>query len=42
MFNTRALLSNSPQLSVYIPTFDRIAVSQPLTVGIDLSYHFGR
>ena len=42
LLNTRALLSNSPQLSVYIPTFDRVAVSQPLTVGIDLSYHFGR
>jgi outer membrane receptor protein involved in Fe transport len=42
LFNQRALLSDTPQLSVYIPTFNRIAVNQPLTIGIDLSYHFGR
>jgi iron complex outermembrane recepter protein len=42
IFNQRALLSDTPQLSVYIPTFNRVAVNQPLTIGIDLSYHFGR
>ncbi len=42
LLNQRALLSDTPQLSVYVPTFNRVAVNQPLTVGIDLSYHFGR
>jgi iron complex outermembrane recepter protein len=42
LLNTRALLSDAPQLSVYIPTYNRVAVSQPLTIGIDLSYRFGR
>jgi outer membrane receptor protein involved in Fe transport len=42
VLNQRALLSDTPQLSVYVPTFNRIAVNQPLTIGIDLSYHFGR
>jgi iron complex outermembrane receptor protein len=41
LLNTRALLSDAPQLSVYIPTYNRVAVSQPLTIGIDLSYRFG-
>lgn len=40
--NKRALLTDTPQVVVSIPTFNRVAVNQPLTVGIDLSYRFGR
>lgn len=39
--NRVALLSNSPAINVAIPTFNRTAMEQPLTFGIDLSYHFG-
>jgi iron complex outermembrane recepter protein len=38
--NQRAILSNAFQLNINIPTFNRLVVSQPLTVGLDLSYHF--
>jgi hypothetical protein len=42
VFNQRALLSDtSQQINLTIPTFNRISVSQPLTVGIDLSFHLG-
>jgi outer membrane receptor protein involved in Fe transport len=37
----RALLSNITQAAENIPTFNRVAVSQPRTAGIDLNYHFG-
>ena len=37
----RALLNNITQDAVNLPTFNRIAVSQPRTVGIDLNYRFG-
>jgi hypothetical protein len=37
----RALLNNVTQDAVNLPTFNRIAVNQPRTVGIDLNYHFG-
>jgi iron complex outermembrane recepter protein len=40
--NKTALLSNSPAVAVNIATFNRIAVNQPLTVGLDLSYRFGK
>jgi iron complex outermembrane recepter protein len=39
--NQRALLSDVTQAAVNLATYNRIAVSQPLTVGIDLSYRFG-
>jgi iron complex outermembrane receptor protein len=42
VFNKRALLSNTTQININIPTFNRIAVEQPLTVGIDLSYRFSK
>jgi iron complex outermembrane receptor protein len=43
LFNQRALLSDtSQQINLTVPIFNRIAVSQPLTIGIDLSYHLGR
>ena len=40
--NERALLSNNSALSINLPTYNRIAVSQPLTIGIDFQYRFGR
>ena len=40
--NKRALLSDVTQAAENLATFNRIAVSQPLTAGIDLSYRFGR
>jgi iron complex outermembrane receptor protein len=42
LFNKRAFLSDSEQINIATSTFNRIAVNQPLTIGIDLSYHFGR
>jgi iron complex outermembrane receptor protein len=39
--NRLALLSNSPAINFNVPTFNRTAVEQPLTFGIDLSYRFG-
>ena len=38
----RAKLNNITQDAVNMPTYNRVAVSQPRTVGIDLSYKFGR
>ena len=40
IFNTRAVLNDVQQISVNLPTFNRLAVSQPLTIGIDLTYRF--
>jgi iron complex outermembrane recepter protein len=37
----RALLNDITQDAVNLPTYNRIAVSQPRTVGIDLNYRFG-
>ena len=37
----RAFLSNITQDAVNLPTFNRVAVSQPRTVGVDLNYRFG-
>ncbi len=37
----RALLNNITQAAENIPTFNRVAVSQPRTVGVDLNYRFG-
>ena len=36
----RALLNNITQDAENLPTFNRIAVSQPRTAGIDLNYKF--
>ena len=38
--NERALLTNAFQINLNIPTFNRTVISQPLTVGVDLNYHF--
>lgn len=40
VFNKRAILTNAFQINLNIPTFNRMVVSQPLTFGLDLSYHF--
>ena len=37
----RALLNNITQDAVNLPTFNRVAVSQPRTVGVDMKYRFG-
>jgi hypothetical protein len=38
----RVLLNNITQDAVNLPTFNRVAVSQPRTAGIDLNYRFGK
>ena len=38
----RALLNNITQDAVNLPTYNRVAVSQPRTTGIDLNYRFGK
>jgi hypothetical protein len=38
----RVLLNNIVQDAVNLPTFNRIAVSQPRTAGVDLNYKFGK
>jgi iron complex outermembrane receptor protein len=40
--NRLALLTNSPAINVNVPTFNRTAMAQPLTIGIDLTYKLGR
>ncbi|MDB6084624.1 MAG: hypothetical protein JWN43_2505 [Gammaproteobacteria bacterium] len=37
----RALLNNITQDAVNLPTYNRVAVTQPRTVGVDLNYRFG-
>jgi outer membrane receptor protein involved in Fe transport len=39
--NRQALLTNSQSINVNVTTFNRTAVEQPLTYGIDFMYHFG-
>jgi iron complex outermembrane recepter protein len=39
--NKTAYYSNSPAINVNVATFNRTSVSQPLTFGIDVTYHFG-
>jgi iron complex outermembrane receptor protein len=38
----RALLNNITEDAINLPTFNRVAVSQPRTAGVDLNYRFGR
>ena len=42
VFNRQAQFSNVPAINISVPQFNRIAVSQPLTIGIDVNYHFGK
>jgi iron complex outermembrane recepter protein len=37
----RALLNDITQAAVNLATYNRVAVSQPRTAGIDLNYRFG-
>jgi iron complex outermembrane receptor protein len=37
----RALLNDVTYDAVNLPTYNRVAVSQPRTVGVDFNYHFG-
>jgi len=39
--NKMALISNSPAINVNVPTFNRTAVAQPLTFGVDVNYKLG-
>ncbi len=38
--NTRSLITDTTSLSVNLPTFNRIAMGQPLTIGMQLDYKF--
>ena len=38
--NEKVLLDNAFQLNINIPTFNRVAVSQPVTFGLDLTFRF--
>jgi len=40
IFNKRALLENTVQLSLGEPSFNRVQTNQPLTVGLDLTYRY--
>ena len=40
--NKRAQINDVTQAAENLATYNRIAVSQPLTAGIDLNYRFGR
>ena len=40
VFNKTALLNNVTLLVINMPTYNRVAVSQPLTFGIDLNYKY--
>ena len=40
MTNKLALLSNTGALSANIPILNRVAVNQPRTIGVDLSFHY--
>jgi outer membrane receptor protein involved in Fe transport len=41
VFNTKALLTDVAAINVNVSEFNRVAVGQPATYGIDLNYHFG-
>jgi len=38
--NTRAMLSDTPSLSINLPTYNRVATNQPLTIGLDINHKF--
>lgn len=42
VLNKRVLLDNISLYAINLPTFNRVAVSQPLTFGVDISYLPGR
>src|SRR5579862_3799932 len=42
LFNKTAWLADTVSISQNLPSFNRVAVSQPLTIGIDLSWQLGQ
>jgi outer membrane receptor protein involved in Fe transport len=40
LFNKKAYLENITQITLANANFNRVATNQPLTIGVDLSYHF--
>src|SRR5579862_1696746 len=40
LFDKKAWIADTSSLSSNLPTYNRVATNQPLTVGIDVSYHF--
>ncbi|HLY56850.1 MAG TPA: TonB-dependent receptor [Stellaceae bacterium] len=41
LFDKRAWIADNNSLSINLPTFNRVSTNQPLTVGLDLTWHFG-
>lgn len=39
--NTHAILGNTNALSFNVATFNRVATTQPRTIGLDINYYFG-
>lgn len=42
LLNKRVNLGDVSMISINLPTYDRLILSQPLTIGVDLTYHFGK
>jgi len=42
LLNKNSPLNNITQISVNLPTYNRVVTTQPLTLGIDLNFRFGR
>jgi iron complex outermembrane receptor protein len=42
VFNKQAWISYAYQINVGIPTFQRVNTSQPLTIGVDFTYHLAK
>ena len=40
LFDKRAWIADNNSLSINLPTFNRVSTNQPLTVGVDFSYHY--
>ena len=40
LFDKKAWLADNNSLSINLPTFNRVATNQPLTVGLDFTYHY--
>ena len=40
VFNKVAEINNAYQINVNVPTYNRVTMAQPLTIGADLSYRF--
>ena len=40
LFDKKAWIADNNSLSINLPTFNRVATNQPLTVGVDFTYHY--